>query len=47
MIKLKAFMFKIQLISSSFSYHMWWLKCPDKLAGLLVVCVGREGNVVH
>ena len=26
---------------------MWWFESPDELAGLLVVSVSREGDVVH
>lgn len=26
---------------------MGWFECPDELAGLLVVSVGREGDVVN
>ena len=29
------------------SYHMGRFESPDELAGLLVVRVGREGDVVH
>lgn len=29
------------------SYHVWGFQSPDELAGLLVVCVCGEGDVVH
>lgn len=29
------------------TYHMRWFESPDELAGLLVVSVGGERNVVH
>lgn len=30
-----------------YNYHMGGFECPDELAGLLVVSVGGEGDVVH
>lgn len=30
-----------------FSYHMWRFEGSDELAGLLVISVGGEGDVVH
>lgn len=29
------------------SYHVWWFESPDELAGLLVVSVGWERDVIH
>lgn len=33
--------------SSTNTNHMWRFQGPDKLTGLLIICVSRERNVIH
>ena len=33
--------------SSMNTNHMWRFQGPDKLTGLLIICVSRERNVIH
>ena len=39
--------FKVSNNEIRFTYHMWWFQGTYELTGLLVICMGWEGDVVN